>query len=757
MTSTTKVLYFGFFFLYYYCSFAASDNYIGRKVCAECHQQEYEQWTGSHHDLAMQETTEKTVLGDFNKARFKQFDVETLFYRKDKRFMLRTDGPDGKLADYSVKYVFGFYPLQQYLIEFPGGRLQALDIAWDSRSKEQGGQRWMHLHADEKISHDDVLHWTGPNLNWNYMCADCHSSHLQKNYDAETDSFHTTWSELDVSCEACHGPGAKHLNWAKTSVEERITDPQKGLAVLFGDRRGVSWNIDSNTGIPQRSQTNNDHTEIEICARCHSRRSQIAEDIKAKPFMDSYLPSLLTAGAYHTDGQIQDEVYVYGSFLQSKMYRHGVTCSDCHDPHSNALKQPGEQVCHQCHTADQYATKSHHFHEEDSKASSCVECHMPAKTYMQVDARHDHSFRIPRPDLSVKLGTPNSCNNCHKQKPVLWAAATVNKWYGDKQAGYQQFAETLHAARNQLPGARNSLQLLALQPSQAAIARATALLELQSFPDQKTLAAIKINLNDENPLLRRSALLALRQFDLRTQVTLAYPLLNDSVRGVRIEAISLLIQVPQGQLPEAQKKQFQNAINEAIQVQKFNAERPEAQVNLGGIYSAIGEQAKAEAAFERALSLQSKFVPAYVNLAQLYSSQNNEEKAENLIRKGLVELTDSADLAEALGLSLVRQEKKDEALTWLAKAAEQAPDNIRFGYVYAVALNSQGKVGSAIKQLASMHQRYSGNTDILYALVTFNRDAGQFKDALTYLKILQGLVPENQALQQLQDTLQMRQ
>ena len=722
-----------------FCTFAVAvehasptqAGYIGRSACAGCHQLENEQWTGSHHDLAMQEANDKTVLGDFNNASFKQFGIHSRFYRKGELFFVKTDGSDGKLTEYPIKYTFGFYPLQQYLIEFPGGRLQVLDIAWDSRSREEGGRRWMHLHPEDKIDHDDVLHWTGPNLNWNYMCADCHSTNLVKNYNADSDSYNTTWSELNVSCEACHGPGKAHWQWAKKNPAQQKTIPNKGLKVIFRDRKNRVWTIDKKTALPVSAIA--DQTEIAVCARCHSRRSQIAADHKQQPLMDAYIPSLLTAGLYHADGQIEDEVYVYGSFLQSKMYQQGVTCSDCHNPHSNALKMPGEQVCYQCHLAAKYATKKHHQHQQNSSGASCIECHMPATTYMQVDARHDHSFRIPRPDLSVQLATPNACNNCHKKKSVQWAAATVKKWYGSEQQGLQNYAGTLHAARAQLPAARSRLQELAGQTIQPAIARATALQELQVFPDRKTLAIIDTNLQDQNAMIRRSALVALRQFDLRTQATRAFPLLNDAVRAVRIEAISLLIKIPQGQLPEEQKQQFQQAMDEYIQVQKFNAERPEAQVNLGSFYATLGKHKPAEAAYEKALQLQSQFVPAYINLAQLYGARGQEAQAELLLRQGLLKVPGSPDLAGALGLSLVRQQKIKAALSWLSKAANLDKNNVRYGYVYAVALNSQGDSVAAIEQLKSIHQRYPGNVDIVYALVTFNRDAQNAKAALSYL------------------------
>jgi hypothetical protein len=377
-------------------------SYVGGKVCSGCHEAQSTAWRGSHHDHAMMEASDESVLGDFNFARLEQFGIETLFYRNDGRFMVRTDGPDGALHDYPVKYTFGFNPLQQYLFEFPGGRLQALDIAWDSRTAEQGGQRWFALHPGEKSTPDDVLHWTGPNLNWNYMCADCHSTNLKKNYNAETESYSTTWSEIDVNCEACHGPGEEHVQWGRQQMAGQAGSAgNMGLKVRFTERKGVSWPMDAKTDKIRRSSTKATDFEIEVCAQCHSRRGQISDDwTPGQPFMDAYLPALLTAGLYHADGQIDDEVYVWGSFQQSKMYQAGVTCSDCHDPHSGSLRLPGDLVCSQCHVPDRYASKTHHFHEPDSAGSSCVQCHMPARNYMVVDARNDHSMRVPRPDLS---------------------------------------------------------------------------------------------------------------------------------------------------------------------------------------------------------------------------------------------------------------------------------------------------------------------------------------------------------------------
>jgi len=412
-------------------------TYVGRQVCTACHKREDDLWSGSDHDLAMQVANEETVRGDFNNTTFTYFGVTSKFSRRNGKFFVRTDGQDGKLHEYEITYTFGFTPLQQYLIQFPGGRYQALSIAWDTRPASEGGQRWFHLYPDEKIPHDDILHWTGLNQNWNFMCAECHSTNLQKNYDLAKDRYKTTWSEINVSCEACHGPGSRHVEWAQAASrsDKSQYEGRKGLVVRLKDPNSGTWNFDMEAGTAQRSTPLQSNVLIETCARCHSRRSVVHDDyVYGRPLMDTHRPALLTEALYHADGQILEEVYVYGSFLQSKMLHAGVTCSDCHDPHSLKVHAADNALCTGCHLSTKYDTSSHHFHKPDSPGTSCVECHMPAKAYMVVDPRRDHSMRVPRPDLSVKLGTPNACNRCHTDRSTQWAADAVEKWYGPQRS-----------------------------------------------------------------------------------------------------------------------------------------------------------------------------------------------------------------------------------------------------------------------------------------------------------------------------------
>ena len=217
-------------------------TYVGGAACVPCHPAEAERWRGSHHDLAMQPAKADTVRGGFTGTTFVKDGVTSTFLRRGGRYLVRTDGPDGRLAEYPVAYTFGVEPLQQYLLPLSGGRLQALSIVWDTRPAAAGGQRWFHLHPKERIDHRDVLHWTGPAQNWNHMCAECHSTNVRKGYRAAEDRFDTTWTDVDVSCEACHGPGSRHVAWAEARRGGGAPDdPRHGLVVALEDGFNRAW------------------------------------------------------------------------------------------------------------------------------------------------------------------------------------------------------------------------------------------------------------------------------------------------------------------------------------------------------------------------------------------------------------------------------------------------------------------------------------------------------------------------------------
>ena len=724
-------------------------TFVGSAACGECHHSEMAAWRGSHHDLAMQEATAETVLGDFDDASFTEHGVTSLFFKRDGRFLVTTDGPDGLLDDFEIRYTFGVYPLQQYLISFPDGRLQALGIAWDSRPENQGGQRWFHLYPDQNQHAGDPLHWTGIDQTWNFMCAECHSTELHKNYDAATNTYATTWAEIDVACETCHGPGSDHVTWAERQQSWLPWDKggDDGLTVHFDERAGVHWTIDPATGNATRSAPRTSAKELETCGVCHSRSAKIAEGWRpGQQLLETHVPALLEPGLFEADGKMVDEVYNYASFRQSKMFKQGVSCSDCHDPHSLQLRAEGNGVCYQCHDEAKYGAVAHHQHAEGSPATACPACHMPERTYMVVDPRHDHGFRIPRPDLSVRYGVTNSCNDCHTDQDAAWAAAAIERWYGPEREGFQTWTEALAAVRDDTAEAGPLLLQLATAAPTPGIVRATSLDALAQHPSREALAAAQQNLDAADPMVRLAALRTLRFLPVEQSWPLAQGLLDDPVRGVRLEAASLLAAMPQDQLTSADRQRFSRAIEDYAAAQRLNADRPEGRVNLGNLYAQQGQPAAAEAEYLAARALDPTFVPTYVMLAQLHAGQGRDANAEALLREALTQMPGEAELHMTLGLNLVRQGRSSEALDEIARAAELDPSNARYGYVHGVALNSAGRTDEALAVLEASFARHPADRDTLLALITINRDAGRFDEALSWADRLVAVDPQARPL-----------
>ncbi len=731
-------------------------TFVGREVCGSCHEAEAGLWQESDHDKAMQEATEANVLGNFDNATLTHFGVTSTFDRKDGKFFVRTDGPDGGLHDYPIAYTFGFYPLQQYLIAFPGGRYQALGIAWDSRPASQGGQRWFHLYPAEPLPIADPLHWTGPNQTWNFMCADCHSTNLRKNFDLTTNQYRTTWSEIDVSCEACHGPGSRHVAWAQ-SPSTAPTDQTKGLFVALRDPSGGRWELDPAESTARRTTVRRSSAEVETCARCHSRRREIASSyVYGHPLLDTHMPVLLDTRLYHSDGQILDEVYEYGSFRQSRMFQMGVTCSDCHNPHSLKLRATGNQVCAQCHLPAKFDTETHHRHKSESAGAQCANCHMPSRTYMVVDVRRDHSIRIPRPDLTIAIGTPNACNGCHADRSPQWAADAIASWYGPNRLVESHYELALDAGRRGLPGADQALAKLAIDATKPDIVRATALSLLPQFAAAVTpemINAYLSGLEDKDALVRAAAVNALEPFTPAERLQAAAPLLTDPVRAVRIETARILAPVPADMLTPEQRAALENANTEFVDGQLATADRPEAHLTLGAFHADRRQPAEAEAAYRTALKLDPKFVPAMLNLADLYRALQREPEGEQLLRRALATEPDNAAAHHALGLLLVRTRRLGDALPSLRRAAELDPANGRYAYVYGVALNAVGNAPGALSVLRQAYAQHPAELDILLALVSISRDAGDIAGARFYAEELARLAPNNPAAQRLVDSL----
>ena len=725
-------------------------QYVDGEVCGDCHIDEAELWQGSHHDLAMQEATEDSVLGDFGDRQFRYNGITSTFFRRDGGFWVRTDGPDGQLRDFPIAYTFGVEPLQQYLIEFSDGRIQALSICWDTRPRSQGGQRWFHLYPDEGVDSDDSLHWTGPQQNWNFMCAECHSTHLQKNFDGVENRFGTSWSEIDVSCQACHGPASGHLTW----LEEENEVPHFGFPVSL--RRDVNWVFATGEVIAQQEIKTGNQIELNVCAQCHSRRGAITDQrVQGQSLLQSHRPALLEEDLYFADGQIKDEVYVWGSFLQSKMSQAGVTCTDCHNSHSLEVFGGADQVCLICHSSAIFDSSEHHFHSAGSPGARCVNCHMPARTYMQVDDRRDHSFRVPRPDLSLTVGTPNACNSCHDDESPAWAVTRLEEWYGEWSPG-PHYGEALHAGRTGAVGASAALAALASDLEQPPIVRATALTQLGPPLGTEQQAALRTGFADSSPLVRWGALRAVQAMPFEARLPLVAPLLADPTRLVREQAALALAAVPSSRLRSDQQNALGRALSEYRTSQLFSADRPESYFNLGVLAYQRARFEESERHYQKALEIDARFIPALVNLVDLYKEQQREEEGERLLRLGLSLSPESAELHFGLGLLLIRTGLPHLGLSRLRRAAELQPQVARYSYTYAVALESAGRRAEALDLLRSSILHVPNSRELLMALVTMSRDAGSLDEARQFLDRLITLEPEDSQLRALRRQLESR-
>jgi tetratricopeptide (TPR) repeat protein len=720
-------------------------GFTGAATCIECHKKEYDLWKGSHHDLAMDFATDSSVLGDFNDFKFSHRGKVHRMFRKEDQFFVNTEGPTGEFGDFQVAYTFGYTPLQQYLVPFEGGRLQCLPIAWDTEREQ-----WFHLgdtvYTDEEVEPDNWLHWTRQAQNWNGMCADCHSTNLKKNYNPVTRSYNTTWSEIDVSCEACHGPASEHLTWA---------------ALPEGSRPA-----DVNTGLIVRTRDLTNEELLNVCARCHSRRAILGDYTDDNGDLLNYMIPMLTAQPlYHVDGQVLDEVYEYGSFTQSRMYEKDVMCSDCHDSHSARTKEPDNRLCLQCHRPDIYDSQRHHFHKMDpgsgeqrlinrgepkyveGTGAQCVNCHMTGRYYMGNDYRRDHSFRIPRPDLTAKTGAPNACNDCHKDKSTAWSQSYILKWYGERTRPH--YGETFASAERGDADIIPELILYSGNELFPLMVRATAVRFLGRFNSPESNRAVERALTDPASLVRHTAVMSYNPTDIASYEKLMMPLLNDPVKGIRAEAGIRLSEVNEELLGPAARKARRAALDEYQEINLYTSDFPGGLFNLGIMYANAGEFNRAESAYREALIVDDQFYMAKVNLATVCAQQGRYGEAEKLLRELLSDHPELHELNSSLAMLLAEQGRYEESREYFLVAAKLMPEQTRILYNLGLLENTMGNTAAAEKYLLMALNREPGSYDYLYALATFYLEHGSRDKAMTYASRLAEMFPGDPAGRQL--------
>jgi tetratricopeptide (TPR) repeat protein len=669
-----------------------NNAYVGDQSCAKCHTSEHHQWKQSDHYMSMLLPNDSTVKGDFNNVTFTADGITSHFYKKGSKFYIKTEGDDGKIHDFEVAYIFGYKPLQQYLVHFPGGRMQVPRLSWDVNKK-----KWFNQYAGQKIPSHDWLHWTGNAQNWNTMCASCHSTNLHKNYDTKTDTYKTSYSVINVSCESCHGAGQKHLGYVNGD-DYKSGEKVKGSYMKLGKKSGQL-------------------EQINTCAPCHMRASEISpKHIDSPEIMDNYIPQIPDTENFHADGQVDEEDYIYTSFLQSKMFSKGVRCSNCHNPHSTKLKIIGNQTCTQCHVSTKYDTPKHTFHTLGTNGASCVNCHMPGKLYMGNDLRHDHSFRVPRPDLSVKYGTPNACSNCHKDKSEKALAEAVVKWYGPNRKYH--FADDLIPGSKQDSKSEPHLTKLIIDKNTPNIIKATAAFYLGSITNQTSLNTLLTCLKQKDAQVRYRALRSLANFPPANWIDKVAPLLSDKVRAVRIAAADLFITVPKDQIPSQNVSAFEAANAELLSYLRYQTDFSVGNIMLADYYLKLQDYTNAEFFYLKGLRKDSQMNYALLNLSSLYNAVGKNDASLQMLKRALANDKNNERIYYNLALLYNEMNDKPAAEKSFAKAVELKSQNPRVYYNYGLMLNANQKYKEA-EAIFLKGIRFSPNTPDLYYGLTF--------------------------------------
>ncbi len=693
-------------------------HFLGDEKCKECHQEEFKNWKGSHHDKAMQIADSSSVLANFNNQKFTSQGVTSKFYKKGKDFYVNTEGPDGKNHDYKIVYTFGVTPLQQYIVQFPDGHYQCLRTAWDSVKN-----KWFDLYPDFKVVHSEWLHWSRGGLNWNNMCADCHSTNVRKNYDEKKHSYNTEYAIINVNCEACHGAGKQH--------------------VLDVEKLGKKY-VES--GAFQMTSTTKPKELVDQCARCHMRREQFSEAFNFEgTLLDHYYPQLIEERLYHADGQILDEVYVYGSFLQSKMYQKDVTCTNCHNAHSLKLKFDGNKLCAQCHVPEKYDTPKHHFHQSNTASSKCINCHMTGRFYMGNDFRRDHSFRVPRPDLSIKYGTPNACTGCHKDRDDKWAWKNFKKLFGEVDSIH--FSEKLAPGITNKPNGHIGLIELMNDKQQPEIVRASAARVLTNYNSLNFIEEYIKMLDDDSPLVRGASVDVLSLINNTDYTNYFLPLLNDEKRSIRIKAFFGLGNLNEFDVPEVYKESYEKVKKEFWTQINVNADFVGARIKRGDYYRKKGKLYEAIKSYESALEIDNINNQIRVNLATLYYNNKQYVDAENTYKEIIKQVPEYGAAYYSLALLYAELNRVDEAIAQLKKAVNVMPNNIRVYYNLALLHDKKQEYKKAEKIIISGLKIQSTNESLLYVLAYIYSKSNQKGKAKNIAKRLIELYPNKQQYQ----------
>lgn len=677
------------------------NGYVGADSCRECHAEAYALWAKSHHGLAERLLRPELDQAAFTPARaFHHGSQTTAVDATNGNDFITSRGLSGRPERHQVQRVLGSDPLRQFLVAAPGGRWQTMEASYDPKHNE-----WFDVFGREDRQPGEWGHWTGRGMNWNSMCAACHNTRLHKNYDAATDSYHTTMQERSVSCEACHGPLKAHVDWQHHYRGRGMLDPT----------------------IPKPTPAQ----IMDLCGSCHARRAELTGDFQpGDAFFDHYDLTIVDhSDLFYPDGQIHDEDYEFTAFLGSKMHQAGVTCLDCH-PRSLHLPRPqGNGVCLRCHATGQLHApliqpELHSHHLAGGPGDECIGCHMPVTVYMQRHPRHDHGFTTPDPWLTKKFGIPNACNRCHKDQDTDWSLAALEKWYGPKmERPARPRAGWLALARQGDATARDPL--LAILKDETNFywqAVAAGLLDQWVGNPAVNEGLIKC-LTHPSPLVRATAVRSLEPLAQPTSSTVAgeiRSLLADPSRNVRINAAWAL---------RAELDTNSPAGRDLLHFLDLTADQPVGQMQEGAFYFSRGALTEALTHFAKAVAWDTNSAPLHREYAVALSAANrNPEAIEQLTAASRLAPHDASYFYE-LGLAWNEAGDLPKTIELLETAVKLDPNHDRAWYNLGLARNAAGQIEPALEALHRAESTAPNDAHVPYASATILARAGRVEEA----------------------------
>lgn len=680
-------------------------GYVGSESCKACHAEAYEKWKTSNHHFAERLLQPQMDHAAFSPARTIAHGRQTSEAKLDEKGLAQfiTLGQDNTKKPYTIRRVIAHDPLRQFLVEFPGGRLQALEQAWDPHKSE-----WFDIYGDEDRKPGEWGHWTGRGMNWNAQCAGCHNTRVRKNYDPATDTYQTRMAEMTVGCESCHGPMKEHVDW-------------QGKKPVTGDKPVV----------PKKDPTVKKLTRdqmLETCAACHARRGELTGDLVPGESFYDHFNLMVPDGTevYYPDGQVHEEDYEFTAFLGSKMHAAGVRCVDCHDAHTGKTQLVGNALCMQCHSgiaprpgvklAPTIDPVAHSRHGEASTGNQCVSCHMPVTDYMQRHPRHDHGFTIPDPQLTKDHAIPNACNRCHTDKDTEWAIKATNNWYGEKMNRSTRSRAILFAkARQGDPATRAQLIALLKQPNEPLWQASASHLLGNWLGDPEVSRALLAQFKHPSPLVREAAVRAVGALAQENDATIRSaltPMLEDEFRGVRIAA---------AWMSRDTLDLDSRAGRELTHMLQLGADQPTGQMQLGQYEFSRNNPKGAIAHFRKAVEWDPNSPPFHHDLAVALSMTGDTNGAIRELQKAVTLSPETADYHYKLALAWNEAGSLENAIASLEETVKRDPEMGRAWYNLSVAYLQSGKKQQALTAAQRAAQLDPRNPRVIQLLQSLGR------------------------------------